>query len=316
MHRRLPSVLLISLGFLTSCNGKPPEAPPDFEVRRDVPYAGTANPKQTLDLYLPKAAAEKPRPLVVFIHGGGWESGDKGDAFLGLLFPLIKDGAFAGASVNYRLTDEARWPEQIYDCKAAIRWLRSHAKELNVDPEKIGVIGISAGGHLVSLLGTSDGVKDLEGALGKDLQTGSRVRCVVNICGAENFLTITDHPSIIKFNEAASCTGKLFGKAMPEAKDQAAAASPVTYITPDDPPVMTVHGTKDTLVPFEQATEFQAALKKAGVPNVLVTGKNGGHVFVHPEVLIRERLFFEKWLLGKGNATVMEDRTVEIGGAK
>lgn len=310
-------VLTLALTSLSSsCNGKTPAAPENFEVKRDVAYADTTNPKQTLDLFLPKAKADKPRPLVVFIHGGGWESGDKADAFLGLLFPLIKDGAFAAASVNYRLTNEAKWPEQIYDCKAAIRWLRAHAKELNIDAEKIGVIGISAGGHLVSLLGTSGGVKELEGTLGKNVGSSSSVQCVVNICGPSDFLTITDHPSIIKFNEAGSCTGKFFGGPMPDHQDLARAASPVTYITPDDPPVMTVHGTKDTLVPFEQATEFRDALKKTGVPNVLITATNGGHVFVHPEVLIHERLFFEKWLLGKNNTAAMEDQSVEIAGQK
>src|SRR5205085_3639213 len=105
----------------------------------------------TLDLYLPKASSEKPRPLVVFIHGGGWEGGDKNDAFVGFVFALIRDSEFAATSVNYRLSAEAKWPAQIFDCKAAIRWLRAHAAELNIDPEKIGVVGISAGGHLVSL---------------------------------------------------------------------------------------------------------------------------------------------------------------------
>src|SRR5204862_7138360 len=127
---------------------------------------------------------------------------------------------------------------------------------------------------------------------------------------------ITEHPSIIKFNEADSCTGKLFGKPMPEAKDLARAASPVTYVTQDDAPVLMVHGTKDALVPFEQATEFREALKTAAVPNAIITVKNGGHVFVHPEVLIRERLFFEKWLLGRENPAAMEDKTVEIAPSK
>lgn len=316
MHRHLFFILPLSSLILLACNGKPPEPPANFEVTREVAYADTTNPKQTLDLYLPLAKVDKPRPLIVFIHGGGWENGDKADAFVGLLYPLIKDGAFAGASVNYRLTNEARWPEQIFDCKAAIRWLRAHAKEMNVDPQKIGVIGISAGGHLVSLLATSGGVPELEGRLGRYPGAGSKVQCAVNICGPSDFLTITEHPSIIKFEAADSCTGKLFGKPMPQAKDLAQAASPVTYITPDDPPVMTVHGTKDTLVPFEQATEFRDALKKAGVPNALITGKEGGHVFVHPEVLMRERLFFEKWLLGRDNPAAMEDKTVEIAPGK
>lgn len=316
VNRLVAFAFVLAAAPLAPCAAKPPEPPENFEVTHDANYADTSNPKQTLDLFLPLAQAQKPRPLIVFIHGGGWESGDKADAFIGLLYPLIKDGAFAGASVNYRLTNEAKWPEQLHDCKAAIRWLRAHAKEMNIDPRKIGVIGISAGGHLASLLGTSGGVPELEGKIGRNPGVESKVQCVVNICGPADFLTLPDHPSIIKFNEADSPTGKLLGKPMPEVKDLARAASPITYITPDDPPLMTVHGTKDTLVPFEQATEFRDALRQAGVPHVLLTATDGGHVFVHPEVLVRERLFFEKWLLGRDKPGVMEDLTVKVGPAK
>jgi acetyl esterase/lipase len=304
-------ILLISaaIGFNT-CYGKPPQAPPDFEVRQDVAYADTSNPKQTLDLYLPKAPSDHPRPLVIYIHGGGWEGGDKSDAFLGLLFPLVQDGAFAAASVNYRLTNEAKWPEQIYDCKAAVRWLRAHAKELNVDPDRFAAFGISAGGHLVSLLGTSGDVAELEGSLGGHAHTSSRVQAVIDFCGPADFLTLQGHDSIIKFESADSPTGKLFGKAIPEAKDQARSASPVTYISKDDPPFLIVHGTRDNLVPHEQATEFRDALLKAGVSATMLDGKGGGHVFVKPEVTRRERLFLERTLLGK-TVTIPED-PVEI----
>ena len=310
---RLPIIVAFLFSVVASCCAKPPPpAPQNFEVRRDAAYADSANPKQMLDLYLPKAHSDKPRAMVVFIHGGGWEGGDKNDEFMGMVFALIRNSEFAAASVNYRLTAEAKWPAQIHDCKAAIRWLRASAKELNIDPEKIGVVGVSAGGHLVSLLGTSGGVKELEGALGTHLDQSSRVQAVVDICGPSNFLTLTGHPSIIKFDEADSCTGRLFGKAIPEVKDIARAASPVTYISGGTPPFLVVHGTKDALVPFDQATEFCAALKKAGVANALITGKGGGHVFVVPEVFMRERLFLEKWLLGKDSPAAMEDKTVEI----
>lgn len=310
MSLRLFATLVAIL--LPCCgNSKSPPPPPNFEVRRDLAYADTANPKQMLDLYLPKAPAEKPRPLVVFIHGGGWENGDKGDVFVGLLLPLIRDGTFAGASVNYRLTNEAQWPAQIHDCKAAIRWLRAHAKELDVDADKIAVFGISAGGHLVSLLGTSGDVKELEGALGKHTDQSSRVQAVINFCGPGNLLTLRGHPSIIKFDDADSCTGKLFGAAMPTVPDKARAASPITYISGDDPPFLNVHGTKDTLVPYAQVTEFHDALLHGGVSSRVLTGKEGGHVFVHPEVARRERLFLEETLLGRDVS--ISNEPVEVG---
>lgn len=314
---RISILTALALIFLlASCKGKAVALPKDIEVRRDVPYAGTTNPKQALDLFLPKAKAAKPRPLIVSIHGGGWVKGDKADSFIGVLHVLIKDGTYAGASLNYRLTDEAKWPAQIHDCKAAIRWLRAHAKELNIDPEKIGVIGGSAGGHLGSLLGTSNGVPELEGKLGAHPGISSAVQCVVNSCGPENFLTIADHPSLIAWNAPDSISSKLLGKTIPQAKDLARAASPVTYITPDDPPVMTVHGTKDTFVPFEQATEFRDLLTQARVPNAFITGKDGAHVCINPEVLRRMRHFFDKWLLGQDHPEAMESKTVNFPSKK
>lgn len=305
-------LLALALFSLLACSKAQVPVPENFEVRRDVNYAGTTNGKQTLDLFLPQAKSAKPRPLIVSIHGGGWTSGDKADAFVGVLYLLIKDGAFVGASLNYRLTGEAQWPQQIYDCKAAIRWLRAHAAELNIDPEKIGVVGGSAGGQLALLLGTSGEVPELEGTLGGNSGVSSRVQCVVNVCGPANFLTIGDHPSEIQWNEANSIGGKLLGGAIPELKETARAASPVTYITPDDPPMLSVHGTKDTIVPFAQAVEVSTALKKAGVPQALITGQNGGHVFFRMEALQRERLFFEKWLLDRDHSAAMQDMTVNV----
>lgn len=295
----LPIVFCV-LTFASCSKAGSPNVPAGFTAKRDLSYVEGNNPRQTLDLYLPEQTSLQPRPLVVFIHGGGWEEGTK-DAGVELIFPLIQDGTFAGASIAYRLTNEAQWPAQIFDCKAAIRWLKAHAKEYNFDPERIALFGISAGGHLASLLGTSADVSEVEGTLGKHLDQSTRVKAVINFCGPENFLTIDQHPSLIGFNDPNSCVGKLFGGALPEKKTEARMASPITHIDKDDPPFITIHGTKDELVPYPQATEFHAALQKANVESHLVTGVGGGHVFLHPEITKRERQFLENTLLGKKN---------------
>ena len=152
-----------------------PRLPEGVKLVADLPYADNDNPRQQLDLLLPERPAdEKPLPVVVFIHGGAWRGGDRKGGQR-MVAPLVAAGDYAGASVGYRLSGEAIWPAQIHDCKAAIRWLRANAKKYNLDPDKIAVWGASAGGHLVAMLGTSGGVKELEGTLGKHTDQSSRV---------------------------------------------------------------------------------------------------------------------------------------------
>ena len=267
-------------------------------VVRDLNYAGTQEARQTLDMYVPKMPPAKPLPLLVFIHGGGWEQGNKEQGG-GMVRSLVGDGAFVGASINYRLTDKGAFPVQIHDCKAAIRWLRAHAKDYSIDASKIGVFGISAGGHLVSLLGTSGGVKEMEGTVGGNLDQSSKVSCVIDFCGPSDFPAFGGKGSIIDPEQPGTAITKLLGGPMSKHLAEAKAASPVTYITKDDPPFLIIHGTKDNLVPLDQAIEFNKALTDAGVPSTLLTGTDGGHVFFNAEVNKDMRLFLEKHLLGR-----------------
>ncbi len=269
------------------------------EVKFDQPYAGNTNPKQMVDLYLPKKRnSDKPLPVIAMIHGGGWVNGDRiGYASLGI--QSARTGDYAAVGVGYRLTKEAHWPSQVYDCKAAIRWIRAHAKELNLDADKIAVWGSSAGGHLSSLLGTSGDVKELEGDLGPNTSFSSRVQCVVNLCGPEDFtkaLMFDKEGQPIWKDDAVS--GLLGGNAE-EKHAEAVAASPVTHVTKDDPPFITFHGTKDQRVAFLHAEGIHAALQKAGVTSLLVPIKDGGHGSVsHPEVKVRGQKFTDKVLRG------------------
>ena len=273
------------------------QAPAGYRLVENLDYVGTANPRQMLNLILPEAAAAQPRPLVVFIHGGGWENGDKEDP--GMLFALLQGRAYAGASLNYRLSAEAIWPAQIHDVKAAIRWLRAHAAEYGIDPERIAVFGISAGGHLVSMLGVSQGVAELEGTLGAHTGQSSRVSCVIDFCGPSDFLTFGGKGSIIDPDNPTHVPARLIGGPVKDRPEAARSVSPVTHVSKDDAPFLIIHGDQDTIVPYAQATEFDAALGANGVSSTLITGTGGPHVFGTATLLRRMRDFLDRHLSGK-----------------
>jgi acetyl esterase/lipase len=270
-----------------------------IETIKNLAYAETDNPRQQLDLYLPKKrSSEKLLPLVVFIHGGGWQNGDKNGG-LNWVAQMLATGDYAGASIGYRLSNESQWPAQIHDCKAAIRWLKAHAKGYNLDENKIGVIGTSAGGHLVSMLGTSGDVPSLEGSLGKHLDKTSHVACVVNFFGPENFITMQKQPSTIDRQGTKNYPeALLLGGTISERQDVAREASPVTHISKGDAPFFTAHGTKDPLVPFAQGEELHAALKQAGVPSLFQEMTDGGHGFKSKILDERIQQFFDLHLRG------------------
>jgi acetyl esterase/lipase len=209
---------------------------------------------------------------------------------------LVAAGDYVGFSVEYRLSNVATWPAQIHDCKAAIRWIRANADKYGVDPERIGVWGSSAGGHLVSMLGTSGGVKELEGENGSP-DASSQVACVVDYCGPSDFLAFAEkNPRV---DHAASAISKLLGGSISELKNLAKQASPITHASSDDPPFLVVHGTKDDVVPIDQAERFYAALKKADVDATIVRIDGGGHGIRGAEVSRRVRAFLDKHLRNK-----------------
>ncbi len=266
-----------------------------IELKADLPYAGNDNPWQMVDLFLPKhRATEKPLPVVVYIHGGGWSGGTRRGG--GMAAGFAASGNYAGVSVGYRLSSEAKWPAQIYDCKAAIRWIRGHAKEYNLDPEHIGVTGTSAGGHLVSLLGLTEGVKELEGDLGEFTSLSSKVTCVVNVCGPQDMASpLMQGDAALKDDPAVA---GLLGGTLAEKAAEAKQCSPLTYVHAGAPPFMTLHGTKDLRVNFNNATRLQAALTKVGSPTILIPITDGGHGFNSPEANKRVQQFFDLHLRG------------------
>lgn len=240
----------------------PKELPTGTKVDRDLAYG--EHERQKFDLYVPKS--ETPLPLIIWIHGGGWEGGSKDNNPMMLL--LAKGYAIAG--INYRYSKQAPFPAQIHDCKAAIRFLRANAKKHNLDTDHFGVCGASAGGHLVALLGTSDGVKELEGDGGNPKES-SRVQAVCDWFGPTDLLKLSPAGG------SPNAVTRLIGGDLGVKKDLTASANPITHIAKDGAPFLIIHGDKDRLVPLSQSELLHEALKKAGVETELLIFKGAGH---------------------------------------
>ncbi len=272
--------------------GLPEPAHPSAGVAlyRDVEYGRIDDRPLLLDLYLPQKS-RAPVPAVVWVHGGGWAGGTKHPTPAA---PLVSSG-YAVASVAYRLSGEAKWPAQIEDCKAAVRWLRARSKDLGIHPGRIGAWGGSAGGHLVALMGTAGDAKDLEGAAGNAAQS-SRVQAVCDFFGPTDFLRFDGHGSKLIMGAPDSLIAQLLGGPLARNKEKAAQANPVAYVTKDDPPFLIMHGDKDDIVPLDQSEVFHAALKKARVSSELVVMPGAGHGFAGPQVMKRVTEFFDQHL--------------------
>ncbi len=301
--RLLAALLALSLSLPLVAQTKPsPALPPGVTAQRDINYADSSNKAQFLDLFLPPNPDAKPLPLIVFIHGGGWQGGDKSH---NLALPFVPRG-YAAASINYRFSQEAVFPAQIHDCKAALRWLRAHADKYHLDKDRVGVWGDSAGGHLVALLGTTGDVKELEGDVGKHLDQSSRVQCVVDFFGPTDMSLFWEHAepvtNIFKAKPNESPISKLFGGPVAEKKDIVHLANPVAFVTPDDAPTLIIHGDQDALVPLAQSQILVDALKKANIEvhlEVLEGANHGGPAFGKPSINSMIIEFFDNHLKAK-----------------
>ena len=251
-----------------------PRAPPvprGTVVHRDLAYVSAGHPRQRLDLYLPERTG--PLPLLVYVHGGAFRGGDKGDG------PPLEylDEGYALASINYRLSQHAVFPAQIEDCKAAVRWLRAHAGEYRLDPDRMAIGGTSAGGHLAAMVGTTGLVRDFD--VGEHLDRSSRVQAVVDYFGPTDFLQMDTHrlPGGMVHDGPDSPESRLVGGAIQKNPEKVVRANPITYVTAASPPFLIVHGDQDPLVPHHQSELLADALREAGVPVTLYTVLGGGH---------------------------------------
>lgn len=266
----------------------------------DVAY-GDGLAAQLLDVYLPgNTLPPQPRPCVVWIHGGGWQSGSKYPA--GKAAQLLALG-FVVVSVEYRLSGVAPHPAQIHDCKGAIRFIRAHAAEYGIDPTRLGVWGSSAGGHLVALVGTSGDKEEVEGTVGGNAAFAGPVQAVVDYFGPSEFLSITDPAHLACNSPESAMLGVCLGDVVVNQSNPAWSAdvaivreaSPTTHVTSNDPPFLISYGTADPVVQPQQNIILFNALVQAGVPATIRSVAGAGHG-VPPTEDIAARTFLARTL--------------------
>jgi acetyl esterase/lipase len=292
-------ILLILCTTLTFAQKKIPHQglPAGVTLLKDLSYVEKGHARQKLDLYLPEGATE-PLPLIIWVHGGAWRSGSKEQCQPFNQGYLIK--GYAIASINYRFSQHAIFPAQLEDCKAAIRWLRAHAKDYNLNPARFAAYGGSAGGHLVALLGTTGDIKTFD--VGANLDISSKVQAVCDYYGPSDFSydENTALPEFIKrLNDPQDAVPQLIGGPVKEKRDAALKASPVTYVTTQPlPPFLIVHGDKDTVVPITQSERLFNVLRdaKGNVHLHCIKGAGHGNGCFSAEIDARVLAFFDRWL--------------------
>jgi acetyl esterase/lipase len=279
---RAAVVLLLALSTLRSPDAGA-QATGDVLIDRDVRYGEAGGQPLLLDLY---RLQDRPRgnlPAIVMIHGGGWKAWPDGKWTKSTDAETAKAFARKGywvASIDYRLSDVARFPAAVLDCKRALRWVRAHAAERGVDPERIGVWGFSAGGHLALLMGCTDPKAGFdEDPDGSGVST--RVQAVASWAGLSD-LASPDGPRKL-VGEREELTRKFMGGTFAEMPDAYRKASPITYVTSRSAPTFLVHGDRDQLVPYSHSEVMLEKLKAAGVEASLLTVKGAPHLFFKEE---------------------------------
>lgn len=259
-HRflKLPLSLLPGLAVLLSgCAAYSPPRVWGESIHRNIVFASPGGRDLRLDLYLPPKSA-RPAPVVLWVFGGGWKLGSRGYHLN--VRDLTKHG-IAIAAMDYRLSDEAKYPAQLQDCQAALHWLQANADQYGLDPKRIAAAGESSGGHLAALLGTIEGRE--------------KIRAVFALYPVTDLVAIGrqyahGNPSDIE---------RLLGGPIEEKLDLARAGSPVNHVSPDSPPFLIIHGAKDTLVLPDQSQQLHNRLQAAGVESRLIFLPDKGHWF-------------------------------------
>lgn len=254
----------------------------------------------TLDVTTPGQAG--PYPTVVWIHGGGWQRGHYSMSNRIVertgRFDALLEAGYAVARIAYRLSGEAQFPTQLYDCKAAVRYLRQHAAALHLDPARFAAMGESAGGHLACMLGLTGNRPELEGNVGI-AGPSSAVQAVVDWYGPTDFLTMDEQapPSTFQpHNAPDSPEARLVGAPIQQDKARTRAASPISYVSASAPPFLIQHGTADRIVPIGQGRELAGALEAAGAKVTMIEIAGADHCFwgVDPAPIMPRVLTFLK----------------------
>ena len=257
---------LVSAGFLSGAEKQP------FRKLSDISYAKVEGHGLLLDLYLPTAGTS-PAPLVVFVHGGAWRAGSK--ARMPLTGP-VRQG-YAVASVDYRLSTVARFPAQIHDLKAAIRFLRAKQVEYGYDTKRLAIAGNSAGGHLAALVGVTNGHERLEGKVGDYLDESSDVQAIVSFFGASNFATILRQSTPQGLGVRVPALQLLLGAQPEDGPELAALASPKSHVDKMDPALLLIHGDQDPQMPINQSHELHGKYREYGLPVQFIVVHGAGH---------------------------------------
>ncbi len=253
--------------------GRPAPLPAGVRAERNIPYVENGHRNQVLDLFLPEQPSEKPRPLMIWIHGGAWMFGDQANP---PVLYLVSQG-FAVASIQHRFSSDAIWPAQAYDCKANHPLLARQRRQLCSSTRLIsGWVEIPPAGILPPLLGTSGDVKEMEGNLG-DTTVSSRVQAVVDWFGPTDFTLMTQQSGSNAHDAPDSPESRLLGGPVQETRDLAKTANPLTYVDRTDPPFLIMHGDNDQLVPLGQSITLAKALIDAGVEVTMRTIHGAGH---------------------------------------
>jgi acetyl esterase/lipase len=274
-RRRLAAACIVALALGPVCFATDGAV----AVEENLVYSRAGDSELSLDLARPEG--EGPFPAIVFIHGGGWYMGTR----LGYRDDIEEAArrGFVTVTISYRLmkfdaaekdttTATPNFPAQVHDAKAAVRWLRANAGKYHVDPDRIGASGQSAGGHLSLMLGLTDPEAGLEGD-GGHAEQSSRVQAVVNVFGPTAMADCYRGSSV-------AWIFRLFLDGTPdEAPETYEAASPIHYATSDDPPILTLHGDHDPLVPISQARQLDEKLKQVGGSHTLIVLEGQGHGF-------------------------------------
>ena len=265
--------LLAGFGVASPALANPAEQdtpPAEIVFEKNIEYSNPDGQHLQLNMARPKNA-KGPLPCVVCIHGGGFRAG-KRDSYDGLIQNLARNG-FAAVTVSYRLAPKYQFPAAVHDTKAAVRWVRANAAKYGIDPDRIGVTGGSAGGHLAQFLGVTPGVAEFEGD-GGNSNVSSHVKCVVNVYGPSDFTK-----SYGKSVDAAEVLPLFLGGNLQTALPAHIRSSPLNWVTPNAAPTLCIHGTEDKYVAHEQAVWMIDRLKASGVEAQLLTLQGAGHGF-------------------------------------
>jgi len=312
MHVAQASHLWYGLSFLAgalAASSAFAAAEDNVIVERDVVYGEADGVDLKLDLIRPKKQGDQPLPAIVWIHGGGWKKGSKNSG-VGTGTRYARTGKYVCATVGYRLSGVSKWPSQIHDCKAAIRWLKKNAGKYNIDKDRIGVWGSSAGGHLTAMMATTANLEAFEGESGNPDES-TQIACGVVLAGVGDFIAYKDFPrkSWGQPNSPGGAEHDLFGHPLDQFEEKVRSASPVNHASRDDPPVLIVHGENDPIVPFNQAELLHRALQEAGVNVTFIKVVKGGHG-VAGIASRRIDAFFARHLLGEEDSEVSEEPLV------